>query len=593
MMDPCIPDGDSRPESNAAVNAFFSWLREQAMSHLLSLKQGMCPRAHLTFVLGSEAGDLDSVACAIALSYLVNKHRGYFSDAYGLETWRTLYVPVIQTPRSMLQQRCENMLVYTSVGFNPDSVLCIDDLEAIVELSSSSMLGPNACVSFGLVDHGALSMSWGASRHGTDTGLWRRVDLIVDHHEDAGHHPEARMRIIYPPSLDPVGSASSLVSHMYQSVYTKTSEVDLPELIADLLMSALMLDTKNGRRVPAGLATDIDLTALTFVQPRSSFRDRARATEFYACATAKSSIPTPPMDLSLPERLQFTSPWTTLLTAVRGNVAHLTPYELLARDFKGVEVNRRDGTPTINVGFSSMPISLSAWLSCSYRRAEATTVTAETVISQWRTAWDVLDAWMLEKRLHILLLLCSFREPRRENGSPGPSRREILIVQVGEDCGLIARVCAALEEEAPRGNATLLLPSLVLSQWTGERSVADKGGPEEIMGVDQCGRAICRRPGARVLWLIGYKQGNTKASRKVLLPIIVRVLQSRSSLFDFAWKEPDEDETEEAEEEEEEYEEGDEELEGEEEYDDETDEDEFLMALELDADERYLREALV
>lgn len=195
----------------ADLDAYLRWAKAQV--------------AHepLTLIMGNEAGDLDSAASAIALSYILNHNERYFREKYGLE--HSTYVPLIQTPRAELHFRQENLLVYRAAHTSEEALLCVDDDEVKAHRARAKL---------GLVDHPQLAVSWGN----------RSVDIIVDHHEDEGAHPEAKLRILRSPSKDPVGSASSLVALL--AAESRHGGV-LPEQLADLLLSAIVLDTRNVR----------------------------------------------------------------------------------------------------------------------------------------------------------------------------------------------------------------------------------------------------------------------------------------------------------------------------------------------------------
>ena len=126
-------------------------------------------RGALVLVLGNEAGDLDSAASAIALCYAIEHEYAHFAR-YGLP--RARYVPVLQTRRSDLDQRRENLAVYAAVGIDAADLLCIEEVRA----ATDGALTPANNTFVGLVDHAALVPSWGSA-----------AVLIVFFHHPADH----------------------------------------------------------------------------------------------------------------------------------------------------------------------------------------------------------------------------------------------------------------------------------------------------------------------------------------------------------------------------------------------------------------------
>lgn len=328
----------------------------------------------LVLICGNEAGDLDSAASAIALSYAIT-HEWAFFARLGLP--RGTYVPVLQTARRDLALRRENLAVYAAVGIDVDALVTIDDVRAA---------GAHTRALVGLVDHAALAPSWGAAH----------VVLIVDHHADVGAHPEARLRAIYPPATAPVGSASSLVARLYRDALGGARAPD--RQVADLLLSAGVIDTRNYRAAPDGKATAVDLDARAFLAPASSL---ARTGGGVAHVEGSS---TAPLDA-----------WNTFLQDAKSDVRHLSALQLLARDYK-------EGTAgTHRFGIAAAPVGLSELL------ADA----------GW---WPAVHAWMAERAVDTLLVMLSSR--------PTKKRVRELVLVGRADIGALAR---ALEDAHVRG----------------------------------------------------------------------------------------------------------------------------------------------
>lgn len=220
---------DVTPTNTVPVDLleYLRWTRAHALAHKAQYEAGGATVQPLVLLMGNEAGDLDSAASAIALSYVMNHEQAYFMRTYGVPAG--VYVPVLQTVRRALSQRQENLYVYEHVQVPVDALLCVDELGD----TSSPAWGPGAQVALGLVDHPRLRVAWGTDRH---------VVVVVDHHEDEGLYQDAPLRIIRPPSTSPVGSAASLVAALAQQA---RHGAPLDARLADLLLSAIVLDTRN------------------------------------------------------------------------------------------------------------------------------------------------------------------------------------------------------------------------------------------------------------------------------------------------------------------------------------------------------------
>lgn len=474
-------------EPPRALPEYAVWAKRAALAHI----QGEAPATHLTLIMGNEAGDLDSAASALSLAYLLG-HDPKFASAHGLDAG-AVYAPLLQTPRSALRQRRENLMVYEALGIDLQSLLCIDDLGVD---RTALALSPSANVSLGLVDHAKLTPAWGDGR---------RVDLVVDHHEDEGAHETARLRIVRSPSSDPVGSAASIVASLFQDAL-QGSDQRMDRSVADLLLSAIILDTKNLRMAPDGKATETDAEAYNFLLPVSSFHGPERIA-FIQAAHAYGAPPTRDSDASVDsvapgasrEAQEHTAAWAKALKNVKADVSHLSTHELLARDFKDADV--ATGSGAVRLGISSVPLSLSSWLSEAYRtNAAIADVDEHAAAQQWAAWWASVMAFMRERRLDVALVLTSFKEPQ---GRP-KSRRDLAIVYATKLNAPFTDVAAELQAYST--------PSLELAPYVGQRNVG--GAPEQSHALREQG-----------LEAAIFRQGNTNANRKVVQPAIVRVLQ--------------------------------------------------------------------
>lgn len=472
-------DRDAAALGNAGVPtelaAYLRWAKDHALAHKAQYETGSAPRTPMTLIMGNEAGDLDSAASAITLSYVMNHEQAYFTRTYGVPPG--VYVPVLQTPRRALSQRKENLHVYEYVQAPVVSLLCVDELGDV----AAPTWGPAANVSLGLVDHPQLRAAWGTDR---------RVVVVVDHHEDDHLYQDAPLRMIRAPSTSPVGSAASLVALLAQQA---RRGAPLPSRVSDLLLSAIVLDTRNvclhtnkqlKMQNEGGKGTHTDAEAYAYLAQSTSLGQREAKTQDSINALG-------------PVR---TAAWSRELQRIKSDVAHLDTHGLLERDLKEVHVSTTQRS--WQVALASVPVSLSAWLSGAYRvSAPMSEVSAETQEQEWARWWAALEAFMEERRVHMAVVLSSYKTDTK-------SRRDLALALRGHVAEL-AGIKQALESTA-----------LGLETWKGERRTSN-GKKERVAGLDAEGR-VRSVPGlVGVVW----RQSNTAANRKVVQPALLRAIQ--------------------------------------------------------------------
>lgn len=166
----------------------------------------------LRIVMGNEAGDLDSMVCALVVAY----HLSATSK-------KELYLPVMNVPRKDLALRRDNIAAFKMAKVNENSLIFAGELP-LADLASQGKL------SLVMVDHNELSP--------LQDELGNAVVQIIDHHKDSKLYPDVKSRIVEFP----VGSCATLVTRLLQS--------DNAGLLAErpvnvLLQSTIAIDTKN------------------------------------------------------------------------------------------------------------------------------------------------------------------------------------------------------------------------------------------------------------------------------------------------------------------------------------------------------------
>lgn len=327
------------------------------------------------------APDLDSTACAIAYAWYANNIQN------------TPAVSLVQTPRSDLHLRLENLYAFSLAGLDPASLLCISDIP-------HTKPTPFPSTNFALVDHNRLSAQFSSDNPDA------RVIAVIDHHADEGLYKDtANPRII----TTGIGSCASLVS-----LYLAEKCPDkLPGELATLLLSAIVIDTSG--MVPGGKAVDQDRQAAAFLATRCTLSFTPDPTISF----------TPQSTPALHDDPAIQALNGTLQTKKR-SLDHLGTRDLLRRDYKEYAL-----TPSwapgreILVGLSSVPASLSSWFA---REGED------------KFAREA-EGWMAERGLAALGILTTFRGPGKK-GKIKHRREQLFVVRTdgeGEDGTVLAK----------------------------------------------------------------------------------------------------------------------------------------------------------
>lgn len=159
----------------------------------------------VTFCVGTEAADIDSVSCSIATSFLHYKKTG------------EIIFPVINTTKKLLKVRIDvlKVLEKNQIFFETDLIF----LDQVQELVNYNFLKK---INLFLVDQNETK------------GVWKnpvfQVVSIIDHHKDEGKNLETSPRII-----SPVKSCCTLVFDYFKPVFYSD--------VFDLLLSGIVYDT--------------------------------------------------------------------------------------------------------------------------------------------------------------------------------------------------------------------------------------------------------------------------------------------------------------------------------------------------------------
>lgn len=273
----------------------------------------------------------------------------------------------MQTAHADLHLRPENgaALAYSSLVSPATELLCLDDVPEWLPLAST--------VSYVLVDHNRLLDGFGGEKG--------RVVAVVDHHADEHVHEDATVK---PRLIEPVGSCSSLVVDYFASHFPS---VPFPSELAQLLLSALLIDTNLKPVAEGGKATAVDISSATFLVDKIS----AGISAFGAGGDTLSKML---------ERNQE-------LGVRKSDIGGMAGRDLLRRDYK--EYHHQG----IMYGLSTVPIPMARWL--------------EQSGGDWTPVEAELNSWMEERSLALLGVLTTYKTANKPNGKKGKHARELLL----------------------------------------------------------------------------------------------------------------------------------------------------------------------
>ncbi|KAJ9076545.1 Exopolyphosphatase [Entomophthora muscae] len=230
------------------------------------------------WVMGNEAADLDSIVSSVSFAIL----KAHLNDSHSLT------LPLINLPRDDINLRPEVLYVFEQCQLPHELLLFIDDPLVLEweELTAKAGFKSN----FILVDHNQLH-----SRFSDWNGV---VKAIYDHHVDEAAHPNANPRVIRP-----VGSNTSLVVEWWKKQHVDPHQDILPDL-ALFMLAPILIDTVN-LKGEYGRVTDLDVEVAGILR------------SLIISASFKG------------DDMYFKS-----IDDAKVSVSHMTPNQLLRRDFK-------------------------------------------------------------------------------------------------------------------------------------------------------------------------------------------------------------------------------------------------------------------
>jgi exopolyphosphatase len=283
------------------VGHFSEWSRATKKEFLIDWEAGRA--SEWIFVQGNEGGDLDSMTAALTWAYHLEHSTMNTSNPKKA-------IALLQTPTDALDLRPENKLALdkSQMSTGHSDLLTIDELPEDPENLAREIKG------IILVDHPAPVRKWRDAP----------ILSIFDHHVDSGAGPDAKPRI-----FEKVASCTTIVARqMLDELETLPEEYHMPHELLELILGAIAIDSKGLEE-----GTDEDVKTAHRIFERSNWRDRK-------------------FDHQI-EKL------TKELKDAKKDLDAMTVRDLLRRDFKSDLVDTPSPrTPTVNLGFASIPFSL-------------------------------------------------------------------------------------------------------------------------------------------------------------------------------------------------------------------------------------------
>ncbi|KAH6676734.1 hypothetical protein B0J14DRAFT_586207 [Halenospora varia] len=212
----------------------------------------------LTFVVGNESADLDSLTSAIALAYL----RTYSSPSSKSARNKGIYIPLSNLQRDDLGLRPELGPVLKQANLSIQDLITLDELPGF---SSTKQHGERGKLEPGgtkwvLVDHNVLQGELGKAYGG-------RVVGVLDHHEDEGKYTDACSGEEGEGRMIKIcGSCASLIVSEWESSELSGQsgeEQTWNQELAKLALAPIIIDTSNLQSKQK--TTDIDRAAVSFL----------------------------------------------------------------------------------------------------------------------------------------------------------------------------------------------------------------------------------------------------------------------------------------------------------------------------------------
>ncbi|KAJ7093991.1 exopolyphosphatase [Mycena belliarum] len=556
---PVASEKEDEGKGEDGAGALATFLEEAKERYLCDVRATPSRGGEWTVVMGNEAGDLDSLASAIAYAYLLSHPPSH------PPTSPRQAIPLIQTAPADLHLRAENLHALRLAGVPSPATTLLSSFDPLLH-----GLSPFPSRDFALVDHNRLGAAFTAGNPGA------RVLAVLDHHADEGLHADAQPRVVAP-----AGSCASHVANAFPNGADADADAPMPRALATLLLGAILIDTgglrAGGKALAADHAAAAFLLPLSTLAPAVSASTLARArhpntsTPDPDTPNPNSDTPNPNPNTPNPDTDTPNTPDTRGLAAVpavarlaaelertKADVGHLGAWDLLRRDYKeyaclvpvdtngALPVNTTaNGTVAVKAGLATVPVRLEAFAFAGKEGKEGRSEGGKEGEGEGDLEREAAR-WMAARGLGVLGVLTSFRAPSKTKFGlggkmklkVGKGKKKATEKKDGkEGKGKHKREMAWFVRRAGLGGAPL--DAVAARLWAGLEGSAElrvrphkigktmkiglkigAGGAVEVVDVEREGDGMRVRV---------YKQGNAGATRKATAPLLVGILEGTAA----------------------------------------------------------------
>ncbi|KAK7545013.1 uncharacterized protein J3D65DRAFT_46514 [Phyllosticta citribraziliensis] len=241
-----------------------------------ALRTAISNNDKVTFAIGNESADLDSLTCSLLFAYLR-------SQQPPKHAFTPLYIPVTNIPANDIHLRPEFLALLPHANLEPSHLITLDDLAPLDKLDQK--LSPKK-TRWILVDHNALQ---GVLGH----VYGDRVAGCIDHHDDENKVPKDTAD--EPRVIEVSGSCTSLVTEYMRPFWDHLSSEGLSSgaahgqsdgnvvvndayqinlwdaQVAKLALASVLIDTSNLRSTTK--TTDHDVKAVKYLEAKITLQD--------------------------------------------------------------------------------------------------------------------------------------------------------------------------------------------------------------------------------------------------------------------------------------------------------------------------------
>ncbi|MCJ1229850.1 Exopolyphosphatase [Toensbergia leucococca] len=246
-------------------NSLRAFLSHAKTSLITAIRQS----TKLTFVIGNESADLDSLTASLLYAY-------FRSLAPPRTAFSPLYIPLINIPASDLRLRPEYTALFHHANISASHLITLDDLPALSVLENTLQPENTRWI---LVDHnkfqGVLGPIYSSRVHG-----------VIDHHDDEKMVPQKTDP--EPRIVQKCGSCTSLVIKYFRPAWETISSASISAgaahgqddslandttfsrtwdaQLAKLALASILIDTAN--LAAAGKVEAVDREAVEYLEAR-------------------------------------------------------------------------------------------------------------------------------------------------------------------------------------------------------------------------------------------------------------------------------------------------------------------------------------